>query len=49
MGPWRGLDLSAVGLAFAPYGREPRLVVARESVWTVVMPHLNESGSALAL
>src|SRR6266511_6083285 len=35
-----------VGLAFAPYGREPRLLVARESLWTVVMPHLNESGSA---
>src|SRR5438552_6402774 len=38
--------LSDVDLAFAPYGREPRLLVARGSRRAVVMPHLNEPGSA---
>jgi hypothetical protein len=34
-----------IPLAFAPYGREPRLLVARESRRAVVMPHLEQPGS----
>ena len=33
-------------LAFAPYGREPRLLVARKSRRAVVMSHLAEPGSS---
>jgi len=40
-----GLRVS-LDLAFAPYGCEPRLVVARESLWAIVMSDLNESCSA---
>ena len=32
--------------ALAPYGCEPRLPVARESRRAIVMPHLDEPGSA---
>ena len=31
---------------FAPNGREPRLLVARESARAVVMPNLREAGSS---
>jgi hypothetical protein len=33
-------------LAFAPYGREPRLLVARKSRRAVVVSHLVEPGSS---
>jgi hypothetical protein len=32
------------GLAFAPNGREPRLLVPRQSRWAVVMAHLQKAG-----
>src|SRR5215469_10816593 len=33
-------------LAFAPYGCEPRLLVARTSRWAIVVSHLEEPGSS---
>ncbi len=33
------------GLAYAPNGREPRLLVAREPRWAEVTLHLEEPGS----
>ncbi len=33
-------------LAFAPYGCEPRLLVARKSRWAIVVSHLEEPGSS---
>ena len=35
----------ASGLAYAPNGREPRLLVAWEPRWAEVTLHLEESGS----
>ena len=39
-------DCLALELAFAPYGREPRLLVARTSRWAIVVSHLEEPGSS---
>ena len=33
-------------LAFTPYGREPWLLVARESRWPIIMPYFDKTGSA---
>jgi hypothetical protein len=42
-----GLDVPPTcRLAFAPYGREPRLLVARNSRRAVVVSHLEEPGSS---